>query len=219
MAQQGKNKGGRVTPKGTRPPAKSPGASNNGPQEATSVSDWKSSARKPVYLDLPSGNKCLAINKGLQVFMQEGVIPNALLPMVEAAISKGQGIPLKKQQEIAGDPEALGQVLQLCDSIVVSCVKSPRILPTPMAWIDDDPETPGHWYVVDVGDEGCVDKAGNPVVRDPELLYVDECEMDDKMFVMNWAMGGVKDAEKFREQYEAHVADISGGEGVEQAPE
>jgi len=184
-------------------------------QKATSASEWKSSARHPVYLELPSGNTCLAINKGLKVFMQEGTIPNSLLPIVDAAISQAQGLAPKQMKDMASDLKMLGQVMQLCDAIVVSCVKSPNIQPSPTAQVYGDEEEIVT-VVVEAGETVHDVVTDKDVVRDPEVLYVDECELDDKMFVMQWAMGGVKEVETFRKEYEAAMADVSGGSKVDE---
>jgi hypothetical protein len=38
-------------------------------------------------------------------------------------------------------------------------------------------------------------------------------DSDDKMFIMNWAMGGTRDLERFRRQHRASVDRVSAGQG------
>jgi hypothetical protein len=159
--------------------------------EVSTVDAWKqSSARKPVRLKLPSGHVCEAINKGFQAFVLEGGIPNPLMPLVMEAVNSGKGVPTKQLSDMSKDPDALVNMMQMVDNIVVSSVTSPVIQPTPS--LIEDPDNP----------EG-------PKIepeRDPQLLYVDELDLDDKMFVMQWFMGGVKDLDRFREQQTAVMA-------------
>jgi hypothetical protein len=50
--------------------------------------------------------------------------------------------------------------------------------------------------------------------RDPELLYVDEVDEDDKNFIMSWAFGGTSDLEKFREAKDKLVERLSAGKAL-----
>jgi hypothetical protein len=40
-----------------------------------------------------------------------------------------------------------------------------------------------------------------PDERDEGTLYTDDVDLDDRMFVLQWAVGGVKDPEQFRREY------------------
>lgn len=158
----------------------------------TTASAWKS-GRRPVRLRLPSGNVCEAVNKGLQVFVEAGKIPNALMPIVASAM-KGDGKGKLGKEDIdaiAEDPQQLAEIFQLTNTIVVECVTSPVIQPKP---------EPGE-------------------VRNPEFLYVDELDMEDKMFVMNWVVGGTRDVERFRQEQAALVGDLPGLEGAGEGTE
>lgn len=78
------------------------------------------------------------------------------------------------------DPEKLKSVLTLFDNILVYCVVEPAVLPVPT--------------------EG--------VTRDEDLLYVDEVDMEDKMFIFQYAVGGTKDLEKFRAEQAAALVGV-----------
>jgi|SRR5882672_2462355 len=69
-----------------------------------------------------------------------------------------------------GDTSKINQMLVMIDSIVMFMAVEPEIHEIP----PDDEE------------------------RNSDLLYVDEVEDTDKMFIMQWATGGTRDLEQFR---------------------
>lgn len=150
----------------------------------TTASAWKS-GRRAVRLPLPSGNVCEAINKGLQVFVEQGQIPNALMPIVTEALSDGKKMDKSDIDKMSRDPELLRASLEMANTIVLGCVVAPAIHPIPETEAD----------------------------RDPELLYVDELDLTDKMFVLNWVVGGTRDVERFREEQAALVGDLPRQQG------
>lgn len=177
---------GRTTPKGTGSNTKKP---------VTSAREWKSSSRTPVELELPSGNVCLAINKGMKVFLQEGNVPNSLMGIVQGAIDGAEGGKTKQKfQEAGDDPKLIGDMMHLMDALVVTCVREPVIMPVPKK------------------EDGTWDEAA----KDPDLLYIDDVDMEDKMFIFQWCVGGTSDVEQFRKEYAANLASLSSGESVEQ---
>lgn len=177
MAQPRKTASKRVTAKGTQPKSR-----------ITSASDWKSNARTPVELELPSGNICLAINKGMKVFLSEGNVPNSLMDIVQGAIAEGEGKGQKKLAEAAEDTKVLGDMIHMMDGIVVSCVMQPDIAPVPLK------------------EDGTWDEAA----KDPSLLYVDEVELEDKMFIFQWCVGGTTDIAQFRKEFASAVESVQG---------
>jgi hypothetical protein len=50
--------------------------------------------------------------------------------------------------------------------------------------------------------------------RDDDVLYVDEIDMDDKMFIFGYATSGAKDLETFRQGQTANVAAVLAESGV-----
>jgi len=148
----------------------------------TAANQWKkSSSGDRVELKLPSGNTCLAKAPGMEAIMAGGFIPNSLLAILMEQLEKNSGKPaktkaqeVKEQQEfmtaIKGDPEKIAEIFVAVDHVTVDCVVQPEVHPVP----------------VDEKD------------RDPDLLYVDEVDFDDKMFIFNFAVGGSKDLDRFR---------------------
>lgn len=159
------------------------------PTGPTSAKAWKSQSAG-VELQVPSGNVALVKSpKGMQHWLTSGQIPNSLMPLVRKAISgKTKGIDVEAQlQELEDDPQAIVAMAEFMDRVVCDMVIQPRV------------------HLVPENEED----------RDPDLLYVDEVDMEDKAFIMNYAMGGSRDLERFRNQHDAAMAAISGRPVVE----
>jgi len=140
------------------------------PSGPTSAAAWKSKSAEGTLLTVPSGNTCLVKPIGLAAFMKKGVIPNGLIPLIQDSIKKG-GVPEDVNIEsILEDEGKLQQILELADSICVDAVLDPKVAPAPAEGED----------------------------RDPNVLYVDEVDFNDKMFIFNFVVGGTADLEQFR---------------------
>lgn len=144
----------------------------------TTAQQWKK-ASQGVPLEVPSGNTALVRNPGMQIFMQRGLIPNSLMPIVRQAMS---GKPLDLKAEDMTE-QHLEDMLALFDAVTVYCVVEPKVLAVPAD-----------------GEE-----------RAEDVLYVDEVDFDDKQFIFQWAVGGTKDLEKFREEQAATMESVRGG--------
>jgi hypothetical protein len=155
----------------------------------TSAQQWKKGAKSQgAEVKLPSGNTALLRRVDPQDLIASGSLPNALMPIVQKAMERAKGKPRtdeeeakedeQLQQELAQDPAALAQMMQLFDTVTLACVVEPTVQPTP----------------------------ANGAERDPELLYVDEVDFEDKMFITQYAMEGTADVEQFRGELEGDVA-------------
>ncbi len=154
--------------------------------EVTEVSDWKKSDRHGVKLRLPSGKVCLAFNPGIHVFLERGMIPNSLMPIVQQAIKEGKGLDAKKSQALAEDSAVLQDVMSLVNGIFLTVVVQPKVYSIP----EDEEE------------------------RNTERLYIDEVDLDDRLFIMQWVVGGTRDLERFRDEQAAALGNLSAGETV-----
>jgi hypothetical protein len=141
---------------------------------------WKKSA-SGIELEVPSGNVCLARRIDLRVLLKRGVIPNSLMPFVNKAISGKETNPEDFAAELQREgnlDKKLEEMMELVDLIVCECVIEPKVYPIPAD-----------------GEE-----------RDESLLYVDEVLAEDKNFILQWAVGGTTDLEKFRTEQGSYVA-------------
>lgn len=171
----------------------------------TDAKQWKKGKKEQEFeLTVPSGNVCLVRRPGPELFVEQGMIPNSLMALVmpmlddaKAAGAKGDSKPLEDkdlvdlQKQMMSDPAKLADMFTMIDSITVYCVLAPNVLPAP--------------------------DSGEP--RDDELLYVDEVDFEDKMFIFQFAVGGTANLAKFRDGTAALVAARQAGDEVSHSAE
>lgn len=159
----------------------------------TPVSEWKKKSG-PTPLDLPSGNTCLVQPVGMDAFLKQGFIPNSLLGIVQKALAAGEAQKLDEintdemMAQALQDPEKLQGIFDVADSVTVYCVVEPRVYPVP---------------------------TDTTVPREEDKLYVDEIDMDDKLFIFNFAVGGSRDLEAFRQGTTVGVGSVPVGDSVQ----
>jgi len=158
----------------------------------TDINSWKKKQSKP--LELPSGNRARVRGGSMQFFLTAGFIPNSLKSMIQKAISEvdlhgGKSVELDdgSMADILNDEAKLQELMDLYDKVAIYCFQEPKLHPVP-------PEEEE---------------------RDEDLLYVDEVDFEDKVFVFNYAVGGTRDLERFREQQNTHVESVRAGAAVE----
>lgn len=157
--------------------------------KASSVSDFKK-ARKAVPLLLPSGLVILARRVALRTFIKQGDVPNPLLPIVEEALNKGREMDVN---DIVGKDgvnlDMVDDMYEMVNAVVMQVCVEPQVHPEPE------------------GDEE----------RDEELLYIDEFDDEDKMFIFQWSSGGTSDVATFRREAESGLVSLVEGQGGEQS--
>lgn len=157
-----------------------PAANRNnlgGIKKPSSPSDFK---KKKEPIELPSG-KCMVLKPtSVAGFLQTGSIPNSLMQVMQAAMSDKTGEAVDDSvRDLMTKPESLNDLFEAVDAFVISVALEPRVHPAP----EDEAD------------------------RDDNLLYIDEIDMDDKMFIFTQAVGGNGGVEPFR-------AEPTGGVGA-----
>jgi hypothetical protein len=179
-----KSTGGRTTPKKT----------------VTDGAEWAREGRANVSgkpLTVPSGKTCLVRRPdGMKFFLDQGMIPNALLPMVMEAVNEHKETsPKELGDAVMESPDMLPALLDLADRVVVHCVVEPKVEPVPK------------------------DEEGNVVPPeerpDDDTLYIDYIDQEDKMFIFNYAVSGVTDVAEFRRESAKSVADLQSSQAVQ----
>lgn len=155
----------------------------------TPAAQWKGKQNTTEDLLLPSGNVAKVRRPGMQAFVTAGIIPNSLLGIMMKELERGGAQQPFNPDEIVGDiqnnPEKLNDLMELVDSVLVHCVLEPKVeLPT------------------------------KGVERDPNTLYADEVDLEDKFFIFQYAVGGSRDLERFREGSAAMLAGSQPGEDL-----
>lgn len=168
----------------------------------TPASAWqsKSAAGHTEDVPLPSGNVAKLRRPGMEAFITAGIIPNSLLGIIteelqKAKNAKGGAVPEfddKNIEALFADPTKLTDVMTFVDSVLVYAVVEPVVKPLP---VSDDPNTP-------------------PPPREPNVLYPDMVDMEDKFYVFNYAMGGTRDLERFRGELGASVESVRSSKTV-----
>jgi len=155
----------------------------------SSASEFKK--KRAGVIELPSGMTVRLRNPGgLRIFMANGSIPNSLMPLVKEALDSGTEMDAKKTSDVV-DQDTITEMMEMMDRIAVTCFVEPRCYPVP----EDD------------------------ALRDDNLLYADEVEDEDKMFIFQWVSGGTEDVATFRAKQASNVAALSGQPEVGSSPE
>lgn len=164
--------------------------SGNPAKRPTSVTAWKKSAQV-APIQLPSGNWMSFRRVGLQALLGMGMMPNSLMAVAQKAVAKGEGkepgIGDAEMLQLLADPEKVAQIGKFMDDMICFVAVEPPVNKLPLDGVD----------------------------RDPELLYIDEVDEEDKMFIFQVVTGGTTEVESFRQEHGASMAALRGREDVE----
>lgn len=180
----------------------------------TPAREWKGKiAVEGSDLALPSENVARVRQISPDAFLTSGTIPDPLMAIVRQAINSKKGLPPQTLKRISEDPELLASTLQMFDQVLVYCVVEPNIqMPPACSECGEYFNKPHH---KDQRADG--HHAYKEGVRDPNVLYADQIDMDDKMFIFNWVLGGTKNLEKFRDEQERTLGSLSDRKDVPRA--
>lgn len=150
--------------------------------EAIQPDVWrKHQAPAGNIVELPSGQKARLRRLGVQRLAALGVLSNTdlLTSLVDKKhINRVKGSPELDEESLMGDPEGMMKALAMVDQIVIATVIEPRLSPSPA----DDQEP-----------------------RDESKMYVEDVDLTDKMFILNYTIGRSKDLESFRREFDESV--------------
>lgn len=156
---------------------------------------WKGKVEvEGTDLALPSGNVARVKPLSPQAFLASGMIPDPISAMIKKAIASKQGLPPSAMKDLADDPKQLAAAMELFDRVLAYVTVEPRILmPPPCSECGEYAITDKHQQMQAEGFHPY-----NEGEREPGVLYSDMVEMDDKVFVFQWVLGGTRDIERFR---------------------
>lgn len=129
-----------------------------------------------VELTLPSGEMCLVTRPGVQGLIKMGVLDS--LDSLTALVQKEHidtNDPKKMQQAVSAlvqRPQDLLEGMKIIDKVVCHTVVEPKVFMPPESEED----------------------------RDPDAIYADDVDQDDKMFIFQYVVGGTSDIATFREE-------------------
>lgn len=141
-------------------------------KKPTSAKAWKKKTNKLTELEVPSGSIALVKPMPITDLLTEGVFPDSMRAIVQDAMKDGdkEGSDKVDMDAILEDPEKLTEMFESFDRILVRVCVEP---------------------VVEMAPENDSD-------RDEEILYADEVDLQDKMFIFQFVVGGSKDLAEFR---------------------
>lgn len=180
MPPTGKNRKTGATARKQNPPQQS--TPQNDPYAPTA---WGGSAYED--LRLPSGQLCLARRMGVEGLMKAGIIHDidplmGMVQMHEARVAgKDTESNEKAMLDILKDESKMTSLFHMLDRIVCAVAVKPEVKMTP-----------------------------NDVTRRQDgVIYTDMIDLEDKMFIMMWTMGGAETVAGFRDQFEKSLGSLS----------
>jgi hypothetical protein len=181
-----------ATSKKTTEPKATPITAVEDDLEVTPVSAWK--AKRDDRQKLPSGKVMRLRNVGFQAFIKAGIIPNSLMATVDKAVNTGEEPSI---DDLQNEDTDLTEMFELVDEVMIFVAIEPEVHRVPMRGGSD-----GKKVEVPMSE------------RDPDKLYVDEIDDQDKMFVFGITTGGTRDVEQFRSEQANSMASVQRSEGV-----
>lgn len=160
--------------------------------KVSSTSDFKKRKGGRI-MALPSGLVVKARRVELRTFIQHGDVPNMLLPIVEEALNKGREMDLSQivAQDGGMNLDMIKDMLEMVDKVVMAVCLDPKV-------------------------HSSMDEDGNEIPeedRDDDLVYVDEFDDEDKMFLFQWSSGGTDDVAIFRQEAETGLVALVESQG------
>lgn len=143
-------------------------------------------------LTLPSGQTCRAKRMSVEAMIQAGLLAeaDAITAMVTKHIKKAKGskgAPAATDVSVGSlmkDPKAIGELVMMLDRLL------PHVVLIPTVRL--------HFTEQKVG-QTVVTKRIPVADREPDIIYTDQIGLEDKMFLFDWAAGGLGSMLAFRQ--------------------
>jgi hypothetical protein len=176
----------------------------------TSAKQWKGKIQaEGTDLELPSDNVARVRQISPQAFLASGMIPDPLRPMIQKAINSKKGLPPSAPKEMMDNPELIAAAAEMFDRTLCYVMVEPEVVMPPTC------TECGEYANTAQHERGTPDyHRYNEGPRDSEVLYADQIDLTDKQFVFNWALGGTRQLETFRDQIGAVVGPLQDEQGL-----
>lgn len=181
-----------------------PGQTNKAAKAASKPTYGIGLTSKPFELALPSGTTCLAVRPGAQGLIKMGLLDSMdqLTAFVQTEHIDSHD-PKKLAEAVKAMSVSKDQLeagLDMVDRAISFIVRTPKVHLDEQA-VDEETGKP------------LVYPDGKPVFvpRDAALIYADEVDLEDKLFIFNWALGGTADLKSFRTEHAQLMGDLSAG--------
>lgn len=174
--------------------------SGNPAKQVSKAANWKrkSTATK---IELPSGEVALCNRIGMKSFLEKGTIPDHLTPIVQKVIREKSFLPPEEAKDLANNTMIILETQEMLDRALCLTVVEPKVKMPPGCAVcgkyQDFNDKDVHNRKGDNFDHEYVQED-----RDDEQLYADEVDLEDKLFLFNWSVGGGTDLESFRKGWQ-----------------
>lgn len=138
----------------------------------------------------PSGQMCLVRRPGTEGLIKAGILRDldSLTALVnEEHVKRVKGVPQIDIATLMKDPENITNILHVTDRVVCYVVVKPEVQMAP----------------------------NSPALRQSGVIYTDMVDLDDKMFILNFAVGGTRDLETFRKERQQLVGSLDSGKAAQ----
>lgn len=186
--------------------AKASTATKQTKKAASSAAEFKK-RKKGAPLELPSGLIVVARRVELRSYIQRGEVPNALMGVVEEALAKGREADVSKMvgsEDGKVDLDMVNDMYEMVDGVVMESIVDPKV--HPLVWTEQDAVDGLIPEDSEVGDEIAEEE------KDDSVLYIDEVDDEDKMFIFQWTTGGTADLATFRQEASASLDALAPGQ-------
>jgi hypothetical protein len=175
-------------------PAKRAAAKSAAPEVKPGQKVWgkNDSGAALILLTVPSGETCRVIRPGVEGLIQAGVLHDidSLTALVdEKHLKRVKGQQQVDVQSLLADSKNLENLFHVVERVVSYVVREPVVKMTP-----EDPTNR---------------QAG-------DHIYCDQIDLEDKMFIFDYAVGGTKDIESFRAKTQLAMGSLADEQGVAQ---
>jgi hypothetical protein len=164
----------------------------------TTAKGWKNKLGTPQPLELPSGNVCLVKRPGLPQLLKDGILPDVMTPLAEQAIKA-----VDKDEADSAIDDSLKGIMARPDGMETMFEAVERVA----AHVVVEPIVHYSKRKVEAGQADQMQESYKPAWelipeadRDPDILYTDQVDMNDLMFIFQFVVGGSRDLESFRQQ-------------------
>lgn len=154
---------------------------------------WGGGGNAPHDLTVPSGQVCLVRRPGLDALMAEGLLGDldSLTQIVNSKhIERVNGKDSVNAASMLKDAKSVENVLHLVNKVVCATVIQPPVFMPP----------------------------NDVTLRKQGVVYADSIDINDKMFIFQYVLGGTADLERFRQQSEDALGGVETLESVQQDP-
>lgn len=155
------------------------------------ANQWKKGSGQPNLRDLrvPSGQLCQVRRARIEELFKQGVLSSVdQLSKIVSGTFVGDDGEVDMEKALA-DPEGIAEGFKVIDKVVAHVVVQPKV------------------YEPVEGEE-----------RDPDRIYTDDIELEDRVFIFQFALGGFDDIDRFRAEASRVVGNMESSEDLEHTP-